>query len=196
MHEVRADEVATVYGALARAFEDDPVTAFLFPEGSSRIDRLLAFYRVTTPWLTEQGRFFTDTGLRGGAIWQAPRPARVGTAWTLLRLLRTGLVLRGRARAGLVLGQAIESMRVRQPHWYLGILGTQPEDQGRGIGSELIEPILEVCDRTREIAYLESSKAVNIPFYERHGFEVMGEVEVPRGPVLWPMVRQPQRGRA
>ena len=76
MHEVRADEVATVYGALARAFEDDPVTAFLFPEGSSRIDRLLAFYRVTTPWLAEQGRFFTDAGLRGGAIWQAPRPAQ------------------------------------------------------------------------------------------------------------------------
>jgi ribosomal protein S18 acetylase RimI-like enzyme len=196
VHEVRAEEVSAVFGALARAFEDDPVTAFLFPDVSSRIDRLLSFYRVTTPWLTEGGRFFTDAGLCGGAIWQAPRPARVGAARTLLRLLRTGLVLRGRARAGLVLAQAIESTRVPQPHWYLGILGTQPEDQGRGIGSELIEPILEVCDRAREIAYLESSKAANIPFYERHGFEVTAEIEVPRGPVLWSMVRQPQGGRA
>ena len=192
VHEVRPEEIPSVYGALARAFEDDPVTAFLFPDFASRISRLRAFYRVTMPMLYAHGRFYADEGLRAGAVWQRPLPPRVGPLQTFFTLARTGLVLRGRARAGLALARAIEAMRVRRPHWYLGILGTQPADQERGLGSALITPVLQECDRTGELAYLESSKAANIPFYERHGFEVMSEVRVPGGPALWPMLRKPR----
>lgn len=192
VREARPEEFPAVYGALARAFEDDPISEFLFPEFTSRSQRLRAFYRVTMPWLLSHGRFYTEDRLRGGAIWQCPLPPHAGSLRLLSRLMRTGLVLRGRTRAGMALGQAMEAMRVRRPHWYLGILGTQPADQGRGIGSALITPVLEVCDREGELAYLESSKAANIPFYERHGFAVMGEVRVPGGPVLWPMLRHPR----
>ena len=195
MHEARTDEISAVYGALARAFEDDPITEFLFPAFVSRASRLRAFYRVTMPWLLSHGHLYTDGRLRGGAIWQRPGPPPLGALRMLSRLVRTGLVLRGRARAGWVLGQAIESMRLRQPHWYLGILGTQPADQGRGVGAALIAPVLELCDERGEFAYLESSKAVNIPFYERHGFEVIGEVQIPAGPALWPMSRRPRGSR-
>lgn len=196
VREVSPEDIPSVYGALARAFEDDPVTEFLFPDFTSRITRLRAFYRLMMPMLFSHGCFYTDEGLRGGAIWQRPLPPRVGPLRMALTLTRTGWVLRGRTRAGMALGRAIEAMRVRRPHWYLGILGTQPADQGRGIGSALIAPVLERCDRTGEFAYLESSKAANLPFYERHGFEVMGEVRVPGGPVLWPMLRPPRRVEA
>ena len=61
------------------------------------------------------------------------------------------------------------------------------------IGSALLTPILQQCDRETTPAYLESSKESNIPFYRRHGFEVTGTVDLPGGgPRVWPMWRDPQ----
>ena len=80
----------------------------------------------------------------------------------------------------------------KERHWYLQMLGTEPTQQGHGLGSAVIAPVLERCDRDGERIYLESSKKRNIPFYERHGFEVTAEIQVPRGPVVWAMWRDPR----
>jgi len=58
------------------------------------------------------------------------------------------------------------------------------------VGSSLLRPILDRSDADGIDAYLESSNELNIPLYERHGFEVCGEVELPKGPLIWPMVRK------
>ena len=79
---------------------------------------------------------------------------------------------------------------LREPHWYLAVLGTDPEAQRMGLASAVLAPVLERCDREGMPAYLESSKAANIPFYNKHGFEVVDELCVPGGPSLWPMVRR------
>jgi GNAT superfamily N-acetyltransferase len=79
-----------------------------------------------------------------------------------------------------------------EPHWYLAVLGTATDHQGKGVGSALMAPVLAKCDAEGIPAYLESSKESNIPFYRRHGFEVSGEVNVKNGPKLWPMWRDPQ----
>ena len=40
-------------------------------------------------------------------------------------------------------------------------------------------------------AYLESSNPVNISLYQRHGFEVLGTIQVGTSPPITPMLRQP-----
>jgi predicted N-acetyltransferase YhbS len=50
---------------------------------------------------------------------------------------------------------------------------------------------LERCDAEHAPAFLESSNPVNVPYYERFGFEAIGELAIPRGgPVMTPMWRQ------
>ena len=89
------------------------------------------------------------------------------------------------------LGQ-MEKVHPREPHWYLAILGTDPPEQGKGVGGSLMTPVLERCDRAGLGAYLESSKPENLPYYERFGFRVTGQFDMPKGPPMWPMWREPR----
>jgi len=101
------------------------------------------------------------------------------------------VVGRGMARSERSLSR-ITSLRSREPHWYLAVLGTDPPKQGRGIGSALLQPVLDRCDAEGAPAYLESSKESNVPFHRRHGFHVTEEVHLTGGPTVWTMWRDPR----
>ena len=48
-----------------------------------------------------------------------------------------------------------------------------------------------MCDEQGLPAYLESSNVLNVPLYQRHGFEVMAEAALPQGgPSAWFMWRE------
>jgi GNAT superfamily N-acetyltransferase len=76
------------------------------------------------------------------------------------------------------------------PCWYLPLIGVDPACQGRGYGSALLRYALERCDRDGMPAYLESSNARNIPLYQRHGFEIIGEIQAGTSPTVVPMLRR------
>lgn len=191
VREADPSQYRTLAGCLARAFEDDPVSSFIFPQERSRGGRLVSFYRAVLRMMVEHGSVYTDESLRGAAVWRAPSPPAVspmqmlGDSLRMVAALRTGL---GRA---FQLEQIVSQGRPTEPHWYLAILGTDPAEQGRGVGSSLVAPVLARCDREQLPAYLESSKEENIPFYQRHGFRVIEELRVPEGPRLWSMLRPP-----
>jgi Acetyltransferase (GNAT) family len=64
--------------------------------------------------------------------------------------------------------------------------------QGEGVGSALVRHVLDDRANIGEPAYLETETEANVPFYERHGFEVIGQLDVPGGgPHLWLMWREP-----
>ena len=86
----------------------------------------------------------------------------------------------------------MEEKHPSDPHYYLFFLGTRPEWQGRGIGSGLMTPVLETCDREHVPAYLEATSERNKALYLRLGFEVADEIRLPDGPTMWPMWRAPQ----
>lgn len=79
-----------------------------------------------------------------------------------------------------------------EPHWYLPLMGVDPLRQGKGFGSVLLQYMLTQCDRVNKLAYLESSNPRNIPFYERHGFELLGTVQAGSSPPIFPMLRSPR----
>ena len=83
------------------------------------------------------------------------------------------------------------ALHPKEAHWYLGVLGTDPKHQNRGIGSALLRPVLARCDGGGDAAYLEASRPENVPYYERHGFEVVGEFQLPKGPPVWRMLHTP-----
>ncbi|WP_328331310.1 MULTISPECIES: GNAT family N-acetyltransferase [unclassified Streptomyces] len=78
-------------------------------------------------------------------------------------------------------------------HAYLLMIGVTPERQGEGLGTTLMAPVLERCDREGIPAYLEASSARSRRLYERLGFVFTGTaVQLPDGPQMWPMWREPR----
>ncbi len=78
------------------------------------------------------------------------------------------------------------------PTWYLPFIGVDPRRQGEGLGSELLARGTGRADAAGLPAYLEASSHGNRALYERHGFEVSGEIQVADSPRMWPMLRRPR----
>ena len=196
----RADpiEIPALARALAGAFFDDPVSIWTCRPDSLRPAVLERFFAARMRQLAERGEIWTTEELAGAAVWA--EPGRWKTSFRDdLELARPALHPRLLLRAPIVarglLG--IERSHPREPpHWYLAILGTCPADQGRGVGSAMLAPVLEGCDRDGVAAYLESSNERNHAFYGRHGFRVTGEWRLPRGPRVWGMWRDPRGSSA
>jgi len=186
----RTDDLRAVSLVLARAFRDDPVHRWILP---GEFDWALAsdafFAMVMRDMLRHQSVFTTDAR-EGAALWIPPYPKPATLRERLAMALRWYAALGRRASEVGVQLARIERAHPPEPHWYLAVLGTDPRHQGRGVGSALLAPILARCDADRVPAYLESSKRSNVPFYERHGFRVLGELAIAGGPVIWRMQRE------
>ena len=72
------------------------------------------------------------------------------------------------------------------------MIATRRERHGQGLGTVLMQHALELVDERRLPAYLESSNPRNVTLYERHGFVSTGVIEIPDGPPLTPMWREPR----
>jgi GNAT superfamily N-acetyltransferase len=191
---VRPDDVPAVTDGLVRAFADDPVANFMFAGERRRRRGLHSFFtsQINRQYLPG-GHVYTTEDRAGAAVWGSPDRHRNGVA-ELLQLLPTApFLLSARTVSALRLLFEVDGLHPREPHWYLATLGTAPERQGQGIGSALLLPVLHRADQDGMPAYLESSKARNVPFYARFGFEVVEELPSRHGsPPMWRMWREPR----
>jgi ribosomal protein S18 acetylase RimI-like enzyme len=186
------DDVTAMAAQLADTFFDDPVTSHIFRNETRRQAGLRAYFstQMKADYLPFGGCYTTE-GYSGSAIWApAGKPMQTGLSG-MLALLPVLPYMASNLGTTLRLLTLMETKHPRQPHWYLATLGTAVEQQGKGVGSALMRPVLEHCDAEGLPCYLESSKERNVPFYRRHGFEVVEEVALPDGPTLWTMWREP-----
>ena len=180
---------------LSRSFYSDPYFTFTLPDESRRA-RLL-------PWLFERilryallyGQVYTTPSLEGVAVWLSLK--KITTNW--FGAIRTGLFLlplklnRREAWRNMHLERLADRLHaeaVTGHHWYLLMLGVEPSLQGRGVGSLLLQPVLEQADRHGLACYLETNNQKNLLFYERHGFSVKSQGQaLENAPFTWAMLR-------
>lgn len=182
-------EIPAIAELFARAFARDPLQRWLVPRPSFRRDR--RWFRWVLRAAEPRSRITTPDGVTAAAVWRPPGPpgprggepvrAALGLAWLFGHRLRGVAELAGR----------IETYHPEGPHWHLALLGVEPEHQGRGLGSTLLAPVLAHCDAAGLPIHLECSRETHVPFYRCHGFRVVGRIQIPGGPALWPMRRAP-----
>jgi ribosomal protein S18 acetylase RimI-like enzyme len=189
------DDIPAMAATLARAFAHDPFYAFLAGDAPERAQRMQdgwhGILRFNSAGLAET---YTTDEHAGVALW-IPPGHRGPSFIDSLRMTPSIARLAGWRRMREVTN-AIAALEERhghhapQPHFYLSALGVEPDQQGEGIGTGLMEPVLERCRRDGTAAYLETATARNVLLYERLGFDVVEELTLPNTDVHgWLMLR-------
>lgn len=193
VRKLREAERAGVVSALARAFYADPVMSWLFPDDSRRLRQLERGFGLfgRRIWFRHDEGYTTDSVV-GGALWLPPGTWRLGPVRQIGMLPAMARVARRDLTRLLRALSLIEKKHPHERHFYLPIIGVAPEWQGKGIGTALLRPVLERCDREGLPAYLEASSPRNRACYERSGFVVKEQLRMPGdGPPWWAMWREP-----
>ncbi len=186
--KARADDLPELSQTLAEAFFADPVFSWWIPEDDRRREILPEFFGAIVEANLEHDEIYAVEDLVAGAVWNPPDVEGDDEA----------LVAELGARCGEYADTLYEVFELmseahpRESHYYLFFLGTRPRWQSRGLGSALMRPVLQACDERGLPAYLEATCERNVKLYQRHGFELTGELPLPDGPNLWPMWRDPR----
>jgi ribosomal protein S18 acetylase RimI-like enzyme len=175
-----------VVGVIAVAFVADPAMRWFYPDPHQYLASFPMLVRAFGQKAFEHGWAHEIADFAASALWLPPG---VRADETVLRQVIQSTVDSERVpQLFETLGQ-LGRYHPTEPHWYLPFIGVDAPRQGRGLGSALLRHALEQVDQKHRRAYLETATPRNIWLYEHHGFELVGRVEGPSAPTLFPMVR-------
>lgn len=200
IRRVTRNQMSEAGKVIAESLLVEPGFVSVIPDAGKRL-------KVLTPLMTGALRHavrldsgyaaVSDCRVLGVAVWLPPGTHPSG----LIDNLRMLPSLRGMIHIGLSKARDMATTEKNaeahfpdEPVWYLQALGVSPEAQGQGIGTRLIQPVLDRADVQGDSCYLETGTERNVRFYERFGFEIR-EADVrlaPYGPTHWTMIRRPQ----
>lgn len=190
--EISAPDTADgrkVIDLITLAFASDPLARWLWPESDVYLEAMPKFVAGFGGQTILDGTALIADGFTGVALWMAPgtEPDEASVGAVLETYTRKSIA----SEMVDVFEQMAAHHPLEQPCWYLPMIGADPGHRGTGLGDALLRIGLERCDAQAAAAYLEASNPRGIPLYRRHGFEVIGEVQIGSSPTIYPMLREP-----
>lgn len=187
----------------AKAFEDDPMFVFLTPNDRElRLQALTWLMDRAIAYCTQQNHIYTTANMQGIAAWLPPGEF----SGHPLQLLQMALQLQlyalpwkvGWNRLGRWLNclaameQAHQQDMGNSDHWYLAIMVVHPASQGKGLGSQLLQPILQRASDEGLPCYVSTFTEQAVRFYQKNGFEIVRKEKlVSDAPLFWTLKRNP-----
>jgi GNAT superfamily N-acetyltransferase len=186
----RASEIA------AAAFAEDPMFGYLIPKDSQRLPALTWLMGKAISYSTQYGHTHTTPDLQGIAAWLPPggfslHPRQLWQMFWQLQLYALPWQV-GWSNLGRWLDVLAATERAHQrdmgdsPHWYLGIMVVHPASQGQGVGSRLLEPVLQRAKDEGLPCYLVTFTEPAVRFYLKNGFKILRrEQPAANAPPFW-----------
>jgi ribosomal protein S18 acetylase RimI-like enzyme len=179
---------------LFAAFRDYPLFSYLLPDAEARDHLLLAFFVAAIRFACLCGEAWAvapNGRLAAAAVW-LPVP---GAEPTPERLERSGMArlpdilgadVWGRFETTVGAIEAAQEQAVPPPHRYLWGLGVDPAWQRRGLGQALLRCFQSRAAANGVPACLWTVDAEGVPYYQRHGYDVVADgVEPTSGLSYW-----------
>ena len=164
---------------LATAFGQDPITGYLLQMGSGYRERVSNFFSILMrarlalrmPVFVARGSAGISGASMGYATVHPEWPRELTEEWDRFEKAIPGLPDRMA-----VYEEVAAKFKPAVPHYYMGVIGTDPASQGLGVGTQLLRSFCEASanDPLSSGVYLETAQASNLRFYERAGFAETG----------------------
>jgi GNAT superfamily N-acetyltransferase len=183
---VDAVELESAIASLVLAFDTDPVARWMYDDAHQYLLSVPRLFRALAVSSFDAKAAQRTSDGAGIAIW--PPPSVHGDDGPLDAVITESIL---RAKQAEVTGvfEQTEQYRPAVPHWYLSLIGVEALHRNKGYGAALLEHGLRRCDREHLPAYLWSSNPLNISLYERHGFDIVGTIQIGSSPPIFPMLR-------
>ena len=198
LYRLTKEDMPKAVACLMDAFAEDPIWAEVFKHDPNKEQALYGFFACPLLYGLKYGKVYaTSVDIESVAVWVPGKLANM----SFLRMLLSGAMSYG-AKMGREsmrrlsitakqMGPDRRRLMKNTPFIYLMIIGVSPAEQGKGLGSRLLNVIKDECDAQGLRLYLETETEQNVRFYEKHGFTllekaVIKELDLP----IWEMVRK------
>ncbi|MFX0139952.1 MAG: GNAT family N-acetyltransferase [Candidatus Hodarchaeota archaeon] len=191
------DKIKLATDLCARAFYDDPLIIYYFPDETERLIKSAYPFEFLIRYGVLYGEIYAISNkLEGLAAWWPPKFAIM----TIERQIECGGVElisklgRDFSKKARHVEEFISLAQERHapfPHWYLSPIAIDPEFQGKGYASILLRSMLARIDRENVPVYLYTNKERNASIYKHFNFKIVEETIIPKTDVpFWAMLRE------
>lgn len=189
--EASIEDQAGVIATLAQAFHSDPAFCYILRDETSRARRMTSLFKMIAADDAIAGCVVRSTGDEAAALWRAPGKADSDDGPLIAQLLPMLRIFGLALPRALRVVEGIDRHRPKGDFWYLHFVGVRPEHQGKGWGGRIIREGLARADAQDLPTWLETATPENVPLYQRLGFVIQCEWDVPKGgPHFWGMMRE------
>ena len=185
VREGRPSDLGPLSLLLARSFAADPQFTWIFGDLSAHEKQMAQFFATQLRDCLTSGTLDvaldSHTQIVGAALWRVPGSVFPSLGRQFLTIPRYVTIFGSRLRVASSLAGELARAHPKEPHWYLTVLGVEPQLKGRGVGGALLRHGLARADATRHPAYLETNTDDNVALYQHFNFSVAAVVSFANG---------------
>lgn len=173
---IKADKIhkEKVIEILSECFETNKTVNWIVKQDSKRKERIRHLMDYSFEACIETGQIFLTEDLTGVIICSNSEDKLpiLEEAYLTIQFVWKVTGING-------IGKALKRERYINQHHpqdqefiYIWFIGLKKTEQGRGVGSAMLQEIIDVSNKEQIPVYLETYTERNLNFYKKHGFEV------------------------
>ncbi|MCZ4222923.1 GNAT family N-acetyltransferase [Pedobacter rhodius] len=168
-----------VTNLLAASFKENQSIAYTIKQDGKAVKRIAALMAYAFDSCFKFGEVLLSDDRKACALVMYPhlKKGSLSTLWLDIKLIFKAVGIGGIFKVIKREGK-IKEIQPKGEMAYLWFIGVKPALQHAGIGSKLLQEIIEWTAKKQLPLYLETSTPANLPWYKKFGFEIYGQLDL------------------
>lgn len=179
MKKAEYNDKNAVVEILTKSFDTNQSVNYIVKQDQKRVQRVRSLMDYSFEICYLFGDVFLSEDKKGCALITYPDKKKTTLKSILLdvKLILSAVGIKN-IKKTLAREAKINEVHPKEPMYYLWFIGVDTEHQNEGIGSILLDDIIEDSKNKERPIYLETSTLKNLPWYKKFGFEIYHELDL------------------